>query len=480
MIHFFLDKVERRKLELFRYLEKSPSQKDLREIIVGDLNISDFLLNKIIEELHLDLDKYGLTNKFNIQSDNTFVELTTYDNFTSNQLKLYFVKDSLAFSLFIELFLERFNSVNDYADNNFISYSSVYKKLKEMRNFFKKIDFTITKDFKLRGDEKKIRLFLLHLFIELNGQNYDIYPDEIKEMTTRFLSHLEKKRQKPLREFSKIRLYHFLSISFFRINQHHSLRKDSLHVSRDYLSNNDYAQFISELLQSSELNIKEDRILYETDEILAFLVAKDILVFDNYLDKVSRQHFRIYSFNFMNEVKNHFPDLSEFIDDKSEQIDLVHFNALNFVICNNEESKNIDIDSFSNNYMDYIDFSKTYIYEQKSNQEFWRLKKFFFYKYLLILVNASVSKINKKPIYLYVDFSAGDKYTDLIIDNIKRFTDFQITYQDFIDERTSIILSDIYFENYNNISQIIWENCPEPVDWQDFVITLETYAKNSE
>lgn len=478
MIHFFLDKAERRKLELFRYLEKSSSQENLKETIVKDLKISDFLLNKIIEELHLDLDKYGLINQFNIQSDNNFVKLTTYDNFTSNQLKLCFVKDSLAFSLFIELFLERFNSVNDYADNNFISYSTVYKKLKEMRNFFKKIDFTITKDFKLRGDEKKIRLFLLHLFTELNGQNYDIYPDEIKEMTVQFIDKLEKYRQKPLREFSKIRLYHFLSISFFRINQRHFLRKESSYVSKDYLLEN--AHFIFQFNEEYKFKLQENQLHLEADEILAFLVAKDILVLEDYLDRVSRQHFKIYSFNFMNEAKNRFPNLSQFIDSKSDQIDLIHFNALNFVICNNEESKNIDIDSFSNKYMDYIDFSKAYIYDQKKNQEFWQLKKFFFYKYLLILVNGEMSTSNKKTIYLYVDFSSGQKYTDLIIDNIKRFTDFQITYQDFIDDKTNIILSDIYFENHHNISQIIWESCPKPIDWQEFVIRLETYSKSSE
>jgi hypothetical protein len=65
------------------------------------------------------------------------------------------------------------------------------------------------------------------------------------------------------------------------------------------------------------------------------------------------------------------------------------------------------------------------------------------------------------------------------MDIIKKFTGFQIVFQDFINEETNLILSDIYFENYTEIYQIIWESAPNAKDWEEFVMGLEKLRKNT-
>ena len=43
------------------------------------------------------------------------------------------------------------------------------------------------------------------------------------------------------------------------------------------------------------------------------------------------------------------------------------------------------------------------------------------------------------------DFSDGQKYTNLILGIIKRFLGFEIIYQEFVNDKTDIILSDVFF-----------------------------------
>ncbi|MFI3729210.1 helix-turn-helix domain-containing protein [Vagococcus fluvialis] len=145
MIHFFLEKVDIRKLELLQYLENSTSHQALREVIITDLDITEFLLNKMVEELNLDFEKYDLDNNFKLEASSLGIKLLKNKKCPSNQLEICLVKDSLTFSLIVALFFEEFISINHYAENNFLSYSTVYNKLSDIRTFISKFDFTITK-----------------------------------------------------------------------------------------------------------------------------------------------------------------------------------------------------------------------------------------------------------------------------------------------------------------------------------------------
>ena len=479
MIHFFLERGDIRKLEFLRYMEKVSSQKELREVIIKDLSISEFLLNKVIDELNNDFETYHLENEFKLIPSSAGVKLEKKGNSAASQLELLLVKDSLAFSLITEIFFGTFTSINEYSEHHFISYSSVYNKMSEIKTYLKQFGFTVTKKNELSGNEKKIRLFFSYLFTKVYNQNLGIYPKEVEEKSAIFIYQLEKYRQQPLKEYPKIKLSHYINVVFLRVSQNNYLKKESLHVERSFLKENKTAVWLTNTLKELGLNVPNDKCICEIDELFCFLKAKELIEVDNFLNYVINQNFKIYSFNFMNATKNRFPDLSKYIDHNMRQIDLIHFNALYFILPMKQPLRSPDSKSVAYGFPDYVTFCQSYIKEQKNNQEIWKLNQFFFYKYLLILVNGELLNSSSNSINLYVDFSDGQKYTNLILGIIKRFLGFEIIYQEFVNDKTDIILSDVYFENYNHIYQVTWETSPDAADWEKFILELEKLRKNN-
>jgi hypothetical protein len=477
MIHFFLEKADIRKLELLRYLENSTSHQALREVIITDLDITEFLLNKMVEELNLDFEKYDLDNNFKLEASSLGIKLLKNKKCPSNQLEICLVKDSLTFSLIVALFFEEFISINHYAENNFLSYSTVYNKLSDIRTFISKFDFTITKKNKIRGNERNIRLFFSYIFSKVCNQSLLVYSNDTKDKSLDLLKAIEIHREKPFKESEKIKLSHYLNVMFVRFTQHNYINNDNFYVHAQFLEDNPTVLFLLNEQEKINCAIPKNMQLNEVDELLGYAVAKEFLTIDNYLDNTINQNFKIYSYNFMSEVKNEFPDLTMFIDSNAPRIDLIHFNVLNFIIPLDTELKTLDTKAVTNGFQNYIEFSKNYLNEQKNISEIWENHRYFFYKYLLILINGQITKHVDIPIYLYVDFSFGKKYTNLIMDIIKKFTGFQIIFQDYIDEQTDLILSDIYFENYSDIYQITWETSPNAKDWEEFVMELEKLRK---
>ena len=211
MIHFFLEKADIRKLEFLRYIEKASSQKELREVIIKDLKISEFLLNKVIDELNSDFETYHLENEFKLIPSSAGVKLEKKGNSAASQLELLLVKNSLAFSLISDIFFGKFTSINEYSEHHFLSYSSVYNKMSEIRTYLKQFGFTVTKKNELSGNEKKIRLFFSYLFTKVYNQNLDIYPKKVEEKSIIFVYQLEKYRHQPLKEYPKIKYFDFVT-----------------------------------------------------------------------------------------------------------------------------------------------------------------------------------------------------------------------------------------------------------------------------
>lgn len=477
MIHFFLEKADTRKLELLRYLEKNISKQALKEDIIKDLDITEFILNKVFEEINLDFEKYELDSCFKLVSSHVGIKLLKNSNSPSSQLETCLIKDSLTFSLMETLFFEEFVSINHYAASHFISYSTVYNKLSDIRSFIEKFDFTVNKKNKLVGNKKNIRLFFTYLFSKVCHQSLVLYPENTRNQSLQLLENLEQHREKPFKESEKIRISHFLNVFLLSLDKKNYKKNEAFYVNQDYLENEQTSLFLLNELDKITSSLSRKQCLYEVDELLAYLVAKDFIQIDGYLDHVIKQNFKVYSFNFINEVKEKFVDLSSFIDRSTYQIELIHFNVLNFVLPFENELKSIDTATVTNGFPSYFQFCNEYINKQKENTEFWQFDRYFFRKYLLVLINGEMNKHINNHIYLYVDFSYGKKYSNVIINVIKRFIGIEIVFQEYVDEQTNIILSDIYFENHRGIRQIIWTASAEAKDWETLIIELEKLRK---
>lgn len=485
MFKIFLDKADQRKIELFRYLENRPGLVESKEKIIEDLYTSDFLLNKIIEELNSDFEEYKLAEEFQLILSGATVTLIESGLATSNQFEILFIKNSLMFSILSELFFEKFTSVSEYADRNFISHPPIYKKLRKLKNYFEPFQFTINKKFVIEGNEKNIRSFFSFLFPKLFYQKLDIYPLEIRKQVRSFIKMLEKNLTKPISEYAKLKLAHFLAISFYRMSQGKFIEPAPLIVNETFLKSSSEYQWIAKWLKAKGTKETAAYMDYEIDQLLAFLVSEEIVYPPEYIENVERKFFRKLSKEFILSVEEHFPTAHKYIRKKRKQIDLLHFQIIYFKLEYIEATKEIDISYFVENYAEYVSFCREYLNRHKSKKTLWDMKEYLFFHYLVILEDSIPLQTILEPIYMYIDFSFGRTYNSMIQRNIEKITSLNIVYQSYIDEQTDLILSDIHFEEREALATITWLAPPRAVDWANLTNQLmlcreEKYNRNQE
>ena len=71
------------------------------------------------------------------------------------------------------------------------------------------------------------------------------------------------------------------------------------------------------------------------------------------------------------------------------------------------------------------------------------------------------------PVYVCVDFSLGELYTNFIQNQIKGFKNLSIILENRLTSKTDIFVSDSVIESLS-ITQIIWKRPPTPLDWEMF------------
>lgn len=67
----------------------------------------------------------------------------------------------------------------------------------------------------------------------------------------------------------------------------------------------------------------------------------------------------------------------------------------------------------------------------------------------------------------------------MIQKNIEKITEWNIIFKAHVDESVQLILSDIHFVDWPEITQIIWLAPPRPVDWSHFIKTLSALRTHS-
>ena len=485
MFKIFLDKADQRKIELFRYLESRPGLVESKEKIIEDLYTSDFLLNKIIEELNSDFEEYKLAEEFQLVLSGATITLIESGLATSNQFEILFIKNSLMFSILSELFFEKFTSVNEYADRNFISHPPIYKKLRKLKTYFEPFQFTINKKFAIEGNEKNIRSFFSFLFPKISYQKLDFYPVEIRKQVKSFIKTLEKNLSTSISEYAKLKLAHFLAISFYRMSRGYFIESTPFIVNESFLKSCSEYQWIAKWLKPKLNKEAMTYMDYEIDQLLAFLVSEEIIYPSEYIDKVERNFFRKLSKEFIRSVEEYFPTSHRYIRKKKKQIDLLHFQIIYFKLEYLEATKEIDVSYFVQNFPEYVSFCREYLNKNKSKKILWDMKEYLFFHYLVILEDSIPLQTILEPIYMYIDFSFGRTYNNMIQRNIEKITDLNIVYQSYIDEHTDLILSDIHFEDQEALATITWLAPPRAVDWANLTNQLmlcreEKYNRNQE
>jgi hypothetical protein len=90
---------------------------------------------------------------------------------------------------------------------------------------------------------------------------------------------------------------------------------------------------------------------------------------------------------------------------------------------------------------------------------------------MFALINAIPTAALVDKVYVCVDFSQGDLYTDYIVSTLQAFNNAHIVIEENISDHTNIYLSDFY-SSFITQPQIIWQDPPTPTDWGQLADTI--------
>ena len=161
----FLAKEEWRKYQLLKRVERSSYFALTKKELMDYLEISNYVLKSTIDQLILDLERFGLAEEIHLFVEEPFVQLEVTGTASSETLLENYVEESISFNILLGAVLGKFKSLNELSEKEMISYPIAHSTYKKLNKYLAAFDLTIDKKFRLSGkSEKNVRLFLTELF----------------------------------------------------------------------------------------------------------------------------------------------------------------------------------------------------------------------------------------------------------------------------------------------------------------------------
>lgn len=143
-----------------------------------ELNTDRRIIQKYLQRLIDDNLHINSPEKLDLHiSSQGIIRLSIPMSFDKNAFKALYYERSISFKLMIDILMGRFISIEDFAEKNFISIPSVYRKFPHLREQLQvlQVDLDLKSEKKFVGHERQIRLFYFYLLQDV--QNYLDIPD---------------------------------------------------------------------------------------------------------------------------------------------------------------------------------------------------------------------------------------------------------------------------------------------------------------
>ncbi|MCH4168812.1 MAG: helix-turn-helix domain-containing protein [Streptococcaceae bacterium] len=480
MFTIFLDKASNRKLALLRYLENQPQFMESKEKLIDTLELSDFLLNKTVDELNQDFIESELIDDIHVYLDKNNVWLVEKRIFFSNVIAAVYIRNSISFLLIESFFWGNCISISDFSDQKFISHTIVYKEFRKLKKLLAKMNIQVNKNLRLVGDETAIRDLMTFLFLSIYERDITIYPPEIMQIIEKTLEIIEKNYPDDhFSEYDRSRFIHFTAVNIARVASGNMLKHDTalkdLKLSSEIEKHIEKMTIILSPLTSEKIFEKYYNANYFPNEILRitlFFVSINLMGLSPKIIENNSETIRKLNLDFQKAVSTNFNLSPEAIDSLRLDLTRIHFKSIYVEIESLDYKEDFDITYFAENYPEYFAFCLDYIKVNKQNKYINRAKNFLFLEYVLVLVNNVPLKDILAPIKICVDFSLGNNYNEMIIRNIDKITELNIEYHSKIDTQMDMILTDVLFDETIESNFIVWASPPRPVDWGNFMEEL--------
>lgn len=471
-MHFLLEKEDKRKLEVFSYLENTPLQTASFQELKEELNLSDFLVGKAVKELISDIEMYQLTKSFSIEENHKEVQLRKFGNDSVSHLLWMYMRNSHNFSLLNAVFTSDTFSLENFANTLFISPSKSYSIKLRIDKYLLNYQLGLDLDYKLTGGEKKIRLFYYNLFF-ITYKHYEFpFSQDISNYTLQLSEIILTSFPSMHTETSKLKLKFFIAVLFSRLDSGFMI--ENTDISSNTKETKEYRKLSEDIVFFFEqfTSLTTEEISNEVEFIFNFLLVENYLPLENRLTDLFTLEIKNMTQLFLDKLEARFPlALNDVIQVKMiPELDYVHSRIFYY------ENVLLDWNYFINNsilkenYTEFYIFCNQFIDNIQLNNLTISLDSFkatLLYDYMFILIKHFPMENLFESVTITIDFSHGQNYNYFIQTNLVGlpYFKFKINYQ--LSEATDIYLSDITIPNLS-CDYLIWNNPPSATDWEIF------------
>lgn len=150
-------------LELFDVLLDNEEQQVNKLKIIETLGISEYLLSNEYKNLIALLAECFNESSYELYEDKDYISLLSKYGLSKNEFIEFLLRKSHKYNMFIQIGMKKF-TINDYANEYYISSSKVYKELGKLKGSLAEHDISINKHNEFVGDELKIRKLIMSIY----------------------------------------------------------------------------------------------------------------------------------------------------------------------------------------------------------------------------------------------------------------------------------------------------------------------------
>lgn len=240
-------------------------------------NESSPKINKVLQKLEYDVEMYDDKNIQLLKVKRSGIHLILPSEIDMKEFLSYLLLQSPLVALLDGLFSNKFISVVNYAQNNYISEATVRRYLGKIRSYLEQYKIDIQeRDFVIEGSEKQIRIFMMLFYWRINqgvGWPFKYVSESNVERIVDYLCD-EKNGVSKVSRIERRRMMFYIAITLIRTREKKYVKMNNeLEIENNPLFNKFFECFS---LLRKEIFLNKDEIIFHYEIWKIFLWTNDI------------------------------------------------------------------------------------------------------------------------------------------------------------------------------------------------------------
>lgn len=477
-----IEKNEQKKIQFLYYLDQKPNQKIKNSDIQDKLQISYYLFKNLTKEIAQDLDRFELSDFFNIEVTETDTTLFENHNTNTSVFMEHYLKNSYQVKILMKVMIEHHSfNLEDFAEDNFVSKAFMYKRFVMLRKTLKSWGITLNNNGELTGDELAIRLLLSNLAIITNLEE-SVY--DVKVQNT--VHDLFTLPNAPDIAFSMSQLietksYFLVSVHRFKQGYRIGSTKEIAYLIKNIRQRSVEIRQTAKDVFNRYFGSTNEETDSECDYLVTFMAVMGTIQAD---DIEFPETIRQKGENFIDGFQDRFSiQLSDFErENVAYEVNKTFVDVTMLPFRSQFFDEHIEVGYFFRTYPEFFDYCQEFVLNETDLKLDSTKAQFMFYHCLLtVAANVPLSRVIE-PLHICVDFTLGKEYNRIIERDIKYFSTLNLKVDDKVHPKTKLIITDLVnaYRDFD-VSKVIWLSPPRAEDWENLInVLLELRKEHSE